>query len=157
MKRLVVLEIGERKGVMGALGTDGAVHSLPTLKERLMKEKKELLQRRYDKFFEIIDKFENSLESKFAAKMKEFPFQELFREQLALDIPYSCEKEKQFIMDYINKVLPAGISNAEKQGIELKVTTNTEVEKKNIHILISYTINLAMTLEDVISNKTYFE
>ena len=156
MKRIVVLEVGQRRPVMGALGTDGAVQELPSLKEKLMKEKKELLRTRYDHIFEEIDEFENTLEERFSSKIAEYPFQEIFREQLGIDIPYGCEKEKKFILDYIETITPTSMSNASKQGIELKISTNSSPEKKSIHILLTYSINVAMSLEEVLEKEFLF-
>ena len=115
MSKLVIIEAGNRKGVMGAIGTDGTVYELPGMKDRILKKKREMFEKRYQSYFDKIEEFENKLEEKFTRMMLESPFHDNFITELELLIPYSCEEEKRFISDYISLVTPEANKNAEKK------------------------------------------
>ena len=115
MTKLVVLEVGNRREIMDAIGTDGCIYQMPTIRERLLEEKRNFLEERYLKYFDVIGNFEDSLEGKFEKKMKENPFRDSFCESLEITVPFMNDKEKEFINEYIDMIIPAGKQNAAKK------------------------------------------
>lgn len=109
--------------------------------DRLMETKISNMKEKYGKILDPLNSFEDKLEETFATQIMQRPFASSITEKIEIDIPFSCEKEKELLTLYICANMSEREKIAEENGIDFHKTLLVDNQKKKFTLVVEYTIS----------------